>query len=590
MGINRRDLCRLFGFSLLTPYTRIQGSPFGPKTSGLNSTATATIFPLSVASGDPAPHGVVIWTKLDASGVKDGLSLYFEVSLSPMFDKLVYVGEVESEHLIPDRDYTVSIDLNAEAASFLESDQRYFYRFIYDGVVSRTGRFRTLPEPGKAVNACQFALLTCQDFSSGYFYALRHLAAEEIDFVIHLGDFIYEYAAYPGQDNHVRTVDLDGRSVAESLEDFRAIYRTYRRDPNLQLAMENHTWIVTWDDHETANNAYWDYGKDTLGLEKDHPLSLASSETKRRFKRASQQAWLEYIPARVHIDHGAEHPHQFLRIYRNFRYGDLMDLFMMDTRTYRTEQPCIGKNITCKDYAKPIDDDQLEHSMLGSMQRQWLIDGVTESECRWQLVGNQTLFSQFGLTGPWSGHTYAYLAGYDGWDGYQSERDTIIDAVKNAGLERFVVLTGDFHTYLASFIKLDFSQSKIEDTEVIGLELMTPSVTSANFATTLAKTSGDKPQSEWNFWDRASRALGLAYSKTKVIDKVVEHKIRTWNDHFQDFGGNLNGYALLKVERDSLRWSIFHIDPGADSFEEAPKLEVRAKRYHPNTNLLQDIN
>ncbi len=168
------------------------------------------------------------------------------------------------------------VDLHDDPKSKLAPDRYYLYHFRYKGVTSRTGRFRTLPaaDDGK-LDQLRLAVLTCNDYSSGYFNAFHHLAEENVDFVIHLGDFAYEYAQYPPGFGKIYREDLKlakGNKTANSLQDFRTIYQTYRRDPGLQAAMENHTWIIMLDDHEIADNAYWDYAKDTLGAHPDNPI------------------------------------------------------------------------------------------------------------------------------------------------------------------------------------------------------------------------------------------------------------------------------------------------------------------------------
>ena len=579
MNIDRRQLCKLFGFSLLTPYSTIQAIPY--LTDPEQADPSSSVFPLSVASGDPAVDGVVLWTKLAADRINQS-SLFFQVATDRLFEDLVYTGEVGSSDLQASRDYTVSCDLKEEASDFLTANTRYYYRFIYDGVPSRIGRFKTLPETDEEISKCKFALLTCQDYSSGYFHAFRHIAEEDLDFVLHLGDFVYEYARYPDRDDLVREVDLNGRKVAESLQDFRTIYQTYRKDKNLQRAMENHTWIITWDDHETANNCYWDYDLDTLGLEKDHPVFEKSAKERRQLKRDSQQAWLEYVPARVTVEESQSHPHDYLKIFRDFKFGDLFDLFMIDTRTYRTKQACVEEESECTAYSDEVQDYPPANTMLGKQQRDWLINGVQNSRAIWKLIGNQTLVSQFGLTVPIQNRTYSYLAGYDGWDGYQSERRLLLETFKDAQIDNLVILTGDFHTYLASLLKIDYDNTNNFDrSNLVGLELMTPSISSANFAKSLSITAADKPEADWTFMDRAYRAIGSIYGKNAITEKALDNKVKLFNLHFKDFGAVYYGYTIVEMDRKRLNWSVYHVDPGVANFEEAPKILVRQKSYDP---------
>jgi alkaline phosphatase D len=589
MQVNRREFWKFFGTSLLTPYVWAASRPVLSQTADFDP---ATTFPCSVASGDPSPQGAVIWTKVAESEILSAAEpLYFEIADQSDFGRPLFVGEVASDQLRADKNYCVSLDLHDHPDLNLEPAKFYFYRFIYRGVPSRVGRFKTLPAETTDLAQCRFAMLTCQDYSSGYFHALRHLADEDLDFVVHLGDFIYEYSSYPERPDLVRHVPLqDGRQEAQDLNDFRTIYETYRRDPALQRAMEQHAWIITWDDHETANDCYWDYDEQALGVEDKHPLAKASPAARNELKQAAQKAWLEFVPARVQVEPSATNPQDYLTIYRRFRVGQLLDLFMTDTRTYRTEQVCQDEG-DCTAYQDPVNDQLPANTMLGPKQKEWLLNGLQESTARWKLWGNQTLMSQFGLTNPLNYDNLSYLAGYDGWDGYQSERRQILEFVKQHNIDRFVVLTGDLHTYLASWLKLDYEEPHgwWHRDQIVGFELMTPSVTSANFAKALSFTAESQPASERSFTDRVYRAIGSLYQKRGRWDDVLDHKIKFFNRHFVDFGAIYYGYNVVTIDQNVMEWQTFHIDPTVEDFDEAGKQLVRHKRYRPDRQDVQSL-
>ncbi|MBL4866114.1 MAG: alkaline phosphatase D family protein [Pseudomonadales bacterium] len=315
------------------------------------------VFPQSISSGDPTPSGVMLWTRVDPGITNPNLELYFQVAFDKNFERLVLEGKLptsgtETENdpvpfgLLEELDYTVRIDLDG----LLRSDRFYYYRFIYDGTASRTGRCRTAPAEDATVESLKFGLLSCQDFTNGYYGALKLVADDDsLDYVIHLGDFIYEtvgdpsFQALPFED---RQIILPSSGIhAMDLEDYRHLYRTYRSDVNLQAAMERHTWIMAPDDHETANDCYWDYLNETLGAP-DHPYTTdpqfenSKIALLNKLKLDSQEAWLEYVPARVTINRDSTNPHEFLTVYRRLVFGDLLELLMLDTRSYRTGHPC----------------------------------------------------------------------------------------------------------------------------------------------------------------------------------------------------------------------------------------------------------
>ena len=419
MSFNRRRFMQMMGVALLTPYSVISQSSSGPYADfielstgfGLRNRDSKSVFDLSVASGDPTSSGVILWTHIKDS-VYDGISpLYFEVSHDRSFSRIVLQGVVKAEDFSSERDHTINLDLNGKLRKYTT----YYYRFIYRNTVSRVGRCKTLPGSHDSLNKLRFAVVTCQDYTTGYYNAYSHLAKESLDFVLHLGDFIYEYDRYEGFESAVvRPIQLpSGEKVAMDLRDYRHLYRTYRSDPNLQRAMENHTFIITWDDHETADDVYWDYSRDTLGAP-HHPYQKEydnNTDLLRQLRRDAQRAWIEYIPARVEVDESASHALDYLKLYRKFKVGRLLDLFITDSRTYRSQQPCgdgnAWENYWCYDYEKT------SQTMLGREQRNWLINGLTGSNATWKVWGNQTLLAQLAMTV--LGHQVAY-ANYDAWD------------------------------------------------------------------------------------------------------------------------------------------------------------------------------
>ncbi|MCH2242616.1 MAG: alkaline phosphatase D family protein, partial [Aquabacterium sp.] len=423
------------------------------------------------------------------------------------------------------------------------------YRFIYAGTVSRPGRCRTAPAPGASVRSLHFGLLTCQDYTNGYYGALAHVAADDsLDFVLHLGDFIYETAGDPRFQSLPfadRTLVLpSGGSAALGLADYRHIYRSYRADPNLQAAQERHTWICVPDDHETSNDCYWDAARDTLGAP-DHPYTTDAAYGNdpallRQLKLDAQRAWAEYVPARVAVNEGATHPHDFLRQYRRFAFGGFLDLFMIDNRSYRSAHAC-GEADVLQRYV-PLGCTKLnnpQQTLLGAAQRDWLVEGLTGSRATWKLLDNQTYFGRLALT-----FAGAQLTPFnvDAWDGFAAERRYISDALRQAQVRNFVVVTGDLHTYMASQIKHDYGNlNPFDRSNDLGVEFMTPSVTSSNI--------GDQ--------------LGKNLSPTQrllLLQGLTEGTVKLNNPHIRMFDSIRHGYSTLRFTTDSCEWTAYAVN------------------------------
>ena len=529
------------------------------------------VFDLSVASGDPTPSGVMLWTHISLLAYGPATNLAFQVANDQSFslESVVLAGMVNSEDIKLSNDRTIHIDLDG----LLESNRYYYYRFVYNNTVSNIGRCRTTPENSASVSSLKMAVLTCQDYTNGYYGALNYVAEDDsIDYVVHLGDFIYEsvgdpsFQSLPFED---RLLTLPGGLiVAKGLEDYRTLYRAIRSDPFMQRAMENHTWIVTTDDHETANDCYWDYELDTLGAP-DHPfttdpmygndLSLLTN-----LKLDSQRAWAEYIPARVSFDFNAQHPHQALTIYRDFTFGNLVQIFMTDTRTYRTPHPC---GIEERYAAINCDAASLEsQSMYGENQRDWLAERVLSSSSQWKVLGNQTFMGAMDID---IGDT-ELLFNVDAWDGYKAERNWLMNLLINNNVENFVVLTGDFHSAIAAQL-LDEYRFRLNpaysEATSPAVEFMTPAITSSNLKELLSST--------------LNTSVELA---TALSNKVVKKS----NQHIRYFSGSYHGYSTIEFTPDYCEWTAYSVDKNVNSETAARKIEATFKKY-PGDAMLEEV-
>ena len=530
-----------WSWGVAAPYLLNVGGCGGePETSelGLHLDIDAgAVFDMSVASGDPTPTGVILWTHLRPEAFEPTRPLRFQVASDPAFSELVLEGLVAAPASGPESDYTVKVDLDGKLAP----GRLYHYRFVYGTVASRTGRCRTLPASG--VSNVKFGVVSCQDFTNGYYGAFHHLADDDsIHFLVHLGDFIYESVddvRFQGQPFADRQLSLPGGGkVALGLRDFRFLYRAYRSDPSLQRALERHTAIMVPDDHETANDCYWDYAADTLGAP-DHPWS-ADGPRLRMLKLESQRAWVEYLPTRVTFDPRATHPHQASQVYRELAFGDLLRLCLLDTRTYRTPHPC-GEGdffqrylpVGCTAYRAP------SQSILGSRQRQWLVDRLSARGAIWNVLGNQTFF------GPLSAVIGGALPiNVDAWDGYAAERSWLTSELRRREVRNLVVLTGDLHSSIASYVKVDYANINPFDLpNTLGVEFMTPSVTSAALTEMLAR--------------------GMAGSGSVVSEGLSAAAVRLNNPHIRHFSSSHYGYSTVSFTRGTCEWTAYAVDKSA---------------------------
>lgn len=435
--------------------------------------AAAAHYTHGVASGDPLQDRVILWTRvLPGSGRAETVNVQWQVASDQRFDNLIATGGTQTG---PDRDFTVKVD-----AAGLEAGRSYFYRFIVDGVTSPVGRTRTLPSAGVA--QARLAVVSCSNYPQGYFNVYREVAARDCDAVLHLGDYIYEYA----EGGYANAEMLDkGRNVKPeheivSLEDYRMRYGLYRSDADLQAVHQAHPFICVWDDHEITNNTF------KTGAQNHNPDQGEGDFGARR--HAAIQAFHEWLPIREQssIDDGI--------IYRSFDIGDLATLIMLDTRLVaRDEQLTHDMNIDTLRSALANPDRTLlgtaQHSFLGDELRRSANAGIP-----WQVIGQQVVmgrkeiprvadeeFAEDVRAGIASSR-YGMLRergqmglplNLDAWDGYPADRERVLDLFRQHA-NNAVVLAGDTHSSWA----FDLHDN---EGDAIAVEFGTPSVTSPGF-------------------------------------------------------------------------------------------------------------
>ncbi|WP_052948792.1 alkaline phosphatase D family protein [Mesobacillus campisalis] len=529
-------------------------------------------FTQSVASGDPTSSGAMLWTRVDpditgidavsaehpnqnitewlgngtvknTDFIEKGQAVMVEISKSSDFSTTVLTGFTP---VWKDFDHIVRLDVDGH----LEPSTSYYYRFTTkNGFISQTGRFKTLP--AEADNSpVKFAYITCQDYTNGYFNALDHLADEELDFVVHVGDYIYESVGDPLYQSPIegRKIVLPGGGIkARTIEDYRTIYRVYRQDGDLQKLHEKHSMIGIWDDHEFANDTYFP------AIAPDDSLS---PDPERRL--VANQVWYEYMPARVMFD--KELPFdQSIKIYRSFKIGSMAELIMTDERLYRSPHPC-GPATTDKYFSSGCSDiSNPNRSMLGTEQREWFLSKLASSDAVWKIWGNEVQFAVLKLFG-------RHL-NLDAWDGYDAERRRISQHLKTFNVKNVIALTGDFHTFDAALMKEDYINDP--DSEAVGVELMVGSVTSSNLREALRNALNNVPTNSSPIplpvLDELIRVLkgrlGTVTTLTaELLLKELQGIIKLENPWMKLFDSTTHGYAVLELSQTKAVWTTYTVD------------------------------
>ncbi|MEU9145350.1 alkaline phosphatase D family protein [Streptomyces sp. NPDC048349] len=429
--------------------------------SAAHAAESAPAFLHGVASGDPLPDGILLWTRVTptaeavpGSGLGPAVQVAWEVAADKNFSGVVASGTVTASAAT---DHTVKVDVRG-----LQPQTPYWYRFTAGSTVSPTGRTRTTPGHDVTTSGVRFGVVSCANWESGYFSAYRHLAARtDLDAILHLGDYIYEYQSggYPEAKYVVRA--HEPRHEIVSLADYRTRHGTYKTDADLQALHHAHPVIAIWDDHEFANDA-WAGGAEnhTAGAEGEWAARAA----------AAKQAYFEWMPVRASIAG---------TVYRRLRFGTLADLHLLDLRSFRSQQVKVGSG--------SVDDP--ERTLTGRAQLDWLKSGLATSDATWKLVGTSVMISPVAfaslpahLIGP-----LAKLLGLpeggiavnvDQWDGYTDDRKELLGHLKDRGVKNTVFLTGDIHMAWANEVPVNMATYPGSGTAAT--EFVVTSVTSDN--------------------------------------------------------------------------------------------------------------
>jgi alkaline phosphatase D len=354
-------------------------------------------FALGVASGDPRPRGVVLWTRLAPAPLQpDGgldpqpIDVRWEVARDEGMQQVVQAGTAVAW---PAFAHSVHVEVDG-----LAPGREWYYRFTAGEAASPVGRTRTAPRGGAAVDELRFAFVSCQNWEDGYFPVLRDVAELDVDFVLHLGDYIYEYGIENGKGPRKPELPAEFAVETTTLEQYRLRHALYKTDPQLRAAHARHPFVVTWDDHEVEN----DY-QGLTPVEGGEPVDFAARRS------AGYQAYYEHLPLRAASipDEGRT------RIFRRLRWGRLASFNVLDTRQYRTNAACgDGESPRC---AAALDPEQ---TMTGPAQERWLLRGLDASRAQWNLIAQQVLMAELD-------HEIAPDAKRfwnDAWDGYPAAR------------------------------------------------------------------------------------------------------------------------------------------------------------------------
>ncbi|MBK8657955.1 MAG: alkaline phosphatase D family protein [Bacteroidetes bacterium] len=414
---------------------------------GSRSVLNPQLYPFyhGVASGDPLSDRVIIWTRISTDNAVSPVTVNWQLFSDTTLASLIQSGSTSTDST---KDFTVKVDV-----SNLQPNTWYYYRFSYDTFQSVLGRTRTLPVG--AVNNLRFAVASCQDYQSGYYNAHRHLAERnDVDAVLFLGDYTYEDAA---DNNPVgdRFHEPDKKTV--SVLDYRLRQSLYHLDPDLQAAHQQYPWIAVWDDHETTNNSYTDSAK-------NHNVNDGPWYTR---KTNAVQAYNEWMPIRT------PDIADTFRIFRRFTWGDLLDLYMIDTRLYDRDRQA-GTTIA-------ITNTELNDStrtMVGPAQFSWLVNNMQSSTAQWQILGQQVMMTPLVIPAGVLGAD-PFVVNGDQWDGYPYERQRFYDFVLGDSIRNVVVLTGDIHTAWANDLPLA-GYDTANRSKSVGVEFVAPSITSGN--------------------------------------------------------------------------------------------------------------
>lgn len=512
----------------LTDYNRSLG-----KTGAMTFDPTLKPFYHGVASGDPLADKVIIWTRITPdSGDITAKTVNWIVATDTAFQNIIKTGTATTDN---SKDYTIKVDVTG-----LNAATTYYYVFKYNGFYSLTGRMKTTTNDATHL---RFAVVSCNNYEAGFFNGFKKIAQRnDIDAIIHLGDYIYEYAPKGYGDS------LNGRFVEPKNEilsegDYRTRYSVYRLDADLRFAHQQQTFISIWDDHESSNDSYKD------GAE-NHQPNEGDWETR---KNIAKKVYFEWMPIRDAATNA---------IYRKISYGSMLDLIMLDTRLEGRAKPPVNFD----------DVDMPVRTILGTTQYNWFINNLATSTAKWKVIGNQIIFSDLNV-----GFAAVDSLGkpaitnikairdvenlfIDNWESYPTERNAIMDTLKNKSINNTIFITGDSHASWGfdlnkkpvvypnpvAFNLPTPSSTYTSATGVgsVGVEFATPSISSANFDEAVGSATANGFESAINNPIPIGPPLGTV----------------SYNPHLKYVDLDRHGYFILDLKGDSAQADYYYVD------------------------------
>ncbi|MEC3981784.1 alkaline phosphatase D family protein [Amycolatopsis sp. H20-H5] len=498
-SLTRRSVLRAAGVT-------VAGGAVSQITLPGEAAAEVLFFAHGVASGDPLPDSVLLWTRVTpaaeatpGSGLGPRVELRWEVATDAGFEHVVARGR---ERTGPECDHTVHV-----SAAGLRPSTGYYYRFTHRGQTSPVGRTRTAPRHDADLARLRFGVVSCANWFVGHFAPYGYLASrDDLDAVIHLGDYLYEMAPDPATDLRP---NVPAHELV-TLADYRQRHANHKTDAHVRAVHLRHPLIATWDDHEAADNA-WSGGSPSHDPATEGPWAARMA--------AAHQAYFEWMPVR----------HRGPRLYRRLKFGKLVDLTMLDLRSYRTQQP------------EPGSDDPAG-TILGAEQRQWFLDGLTCGSAGWNLIGNSVMIAPIkvpalptpqvkALARLLDGQPLATTVNTDQWDGYTADRRRVLDALVRQGKGNTVFLTGDIHSSWANDVPLDAADPT---SPAVAAEFVCTSITSDNFD-------------------------DLLHVPPRTASLKIEAAIRALNPHVQSVELDSHGPSVLEVTPGSVQFDWYYV-------------------------------
>ena len=497
LELSRRYALKTFGASAITGLSLMSGVA-----AIAQPIFQAYPFQLGIASGEPSADGFVIWTRLAPEPFEIGygmppaaVEVEWQVAKDGRFAEVVAKGTALAR---PELGHAVHVEVGG-----LEPNRPYFYRFFAGRERSPTGRSRTTPAIGQPIDKVRFAVAGCQHYESGYYTAHKYLAQEQADFVFCYGDYIYEgrgNRVWNSRNGPIVNARQHFGQEIYTISDYRRRYAQYKMDTDLQAAHASAPWFVTWDDHEIDNN--WVTGEDQDGTPK-YAFRLR--------QQMAMQAYYEHMPLRMSsMPMGAR-----MQLYRQAQFGDLMDLNLLDTRSYRTNQPCEDRwGVECD----AVNDPAAE--VLGRAQEQWLYEKLGASKARWQVLAQQIMVMDLDRR-PGEGRT----ENLDSWAGYRTPRARMLDQIKDLGRDSVIVLTGDEHQNYAGELHMDGQRP---GPKPIATEFVTTSISSSGDGEDKrADTAAIQKENECLKWFNSQRGYVICdvsrdqwLTEFKVVDRI----------------------------------------------------------------------